>query len=97
MALVSGSTYLFRLTAYKDGTLWNLTGATVTLYIQPRGGTLLTKTATVTSAAGGIAEYQSAVGDIESGSFVDFCWEVSQSGIVQRSEIITRSVADTLS
>lgn len=83
--LTVSSTYLWKLTATKDGVAWNLTGATVTLLLRRPDGTTATKTATVVNAAGGVAEYTGLTTDLDvSGSWTR-TWRVVQSNIDVRS------------
>lgn len=57
--IVVGDTPDFILTAQKDGVVWNLTGATVTLTLYSPIGTVLGPyTATISNPTGGVAHYQ---------------------------------------
>lgn len=91
--LTPSSTWTFKLTATRDGVAWNLTGATVNFYLRKPDGTLLTKTATVTDAAGGIAEYTALTTDLDvSGSWTR-AWQVTSGATVLRSNPIPFVVA----
>lgn len=81
--LVSGNTYKFRLTASKDGVLWDITGATVKIGFKLPDGTTLVKTATITNAVGGVAEYTSLTTDIATPGIWALSWEVTQGAITQ--------------
>lgn len=67
--LVANSTYRFRLTARKDGAVWDLTDAAVYLILRRGFGepASVQKTATVESAAGGTAYYDCTVDDLDGG------------------------------
>ena len=83
--MVTGNTYLFRLTATKHGTVWDITGATVKLGLSTPAGVVSVKTATITNAAGGVAEYTSVAGDINTAGIWVRSWEITQGAIVQES------------
>src|SRR5688572_20014004 len=89
-AVVSNSTHVFRLVAKKDGAVWDLTDAVVLLYFRKYdpSSTLLTKTATVTSAAAGIAEFTCSTTDIILAGKWTRTWQITQGAVVQRSEPI---------
>lgn len=53
----------------QDETAYNLTSHTVTLFVlPPNGQQTIERTMTVTSAAGGLAEYQFAAGELVEGT-----------------------------
>jgi hypothetical protein len=62
--LKAGSTYRFKLTATKDGAVWDLTGATVTLLLRKPDATQETKSASLLVAASGTAYYDSLTTDL---------------------------------
>lgn len=77
--IVTRSTQRFFLYASKDGAVWNITGATVTLVLTDPLGVVTTKTATISDAANGVAYYETLVTDITlAGSWLRR-WRVVQS------------------
>lgn len=80
-----------------DNTAINLTGATVKLKWKDAGGTLQTKTMTITSAATGVAEYQFLAGELFAG-LMNFEVEITDSGgkIIRCLEIIAEKVRAAL-
>lgn len=83
--MVVGNTYIFRLTATKDGVIWDLTGASVKFGLVSSSGVLSTKTATITNAVGGIAEYVSVVSDLNAAGIWIRSWQIEQGALVQES------------
>lgn len=90
--LTVGSVYRFRLTAKKDGLVWNLTGATVQLLLRNPSGTTTTYSATVTDATAGVAEYTSAAANLDTAGGWRRSWKVTQSSIIQSSIPVQFSV-----
>lgn len=78
--------------------IWDLTNATVTLYLRkplpganatyPGGGTTIERAATVTSAAGGLASYDSDPEDLDVPGWWSRSWVIVEGGIVQETEPI---------
>jgi len=87
--VVVGNTYLFRLTATKDGTAWDITGATVKLGLSTPAGVVSVKTGTITNAVGGVAEYTSVAGDLSVAGVWAQSWEITQGAIVQESSPVS--------
>ena len=85
-ALTAGNTYKFTLTATKDGSVWDLTGASVALLLRKPDGTLVTKAATIDDAAAGTAHFTLAASDLDTPGVWTRSWEVTDSGIVLESE-----------
>lgn len=94
--MVVGNTYKFRLTATKDGIAWDLTGAAVKLNIVSSSGVLATKTATITNAVGGIAEYTSIAADLNAAGIWVRSWQIDQGTIVQESVPLSFAVTPGL-
>lgn len=68
----------------EDGTVVNLTGASVVFRMRPRGGALkVNAAATVVDAAGGVAEYAWAVNDTDTEGLFEAEWAVTISGSVE--------------
>ena len=63
-ALIVGSTYAWTLNAKKDGAVWDITGATVTMILRKDDGTESTKSATVTDGPAGVAVYTGLTTDL---------------------------------
>ena len=83
--LTEGATYAFTLTATKDGTAWDLTGATVTLTLHKPDGTSLSKSATVTDGPNGKAAYTSVAADLDQTGTWYRVWKVESGSVVQYS------------
>ena len=92
---VLGSTAIFRLTALKDGVVWDLSGATVTLLLRPPSGATAVKSATVTDAPGGVAQYTATTTDILTVGQWFFAWRVVQASIDITSERLILSVVQS--
>lgn len=59
MIIVAGSTYKWNATFLKDGAIYDLTGATITLSFLPPTGVAQLFSMTIVSAAAGTATYSS--------------------------------------
>ncbi len=95
--IVVGDTVDFTLNARKDGSTWNITGATVTLYLQKPDATVLSPfSATVSGGADGIAHYQVATTVLSVAGTWGLQWKVSLSGVVAWSKVITFTVYPAL-
>lgn len=91
-ALVTGSTYNWTLNAKKDGVIWSLSGATVTLLLRKPDGTSVTKSATVTDAAAGVAVYEGVTTDLDLIGGWRRTWRVVQGVIDIKCNSISFSV-----
>lgn len=76
----------FRARFTLDGATWDLTNATVTLYLQKPDGSLLTKTATVSDPTGGVAEYVTISGDLSVAGNWSATWKVADGVSPQLKE-----------
>ena len=94
-ALVLGSTYRMKLTASKDGSVWDLSSATVKLYLRKPDGTVLTKSATVSSPTAGVAHYDTLTTDLSVAGSWSRSWEVTDGSVVQESAPIFFVVIDS--
>ena len=86
---VTGNTYKFRLTATRNGVIWDLTGATVKIGLKSPSGAGTIKTAVIANATGGIVEYDSVVADLNAAGVWSRSWEITQSAIVQESNPVS--------
>lgn len=82
----TGDTVRLRLTATKDGAAWDLTGATVILRLVSPAGVASSKSATISSAASGVAHYDTLTTDLPSAGTWLAQWLISQSGLDLASE-----------
>ena len=80
--LTLGSQYKFLATLTKDGTTWNLTGATVVLYFKRPDGTVFSVPAAILNGPAGQAYYNSAVGDLNQVGGWTRSWGVTLGGVV---------------
>jgi hypothetical protein len=83
--IVEKGTYVFRLTASKDGVTWDLTGATVTLILRRRGSSAVILAAPLVSASAGTAAYTTLTTDLAPGAWY-LAWRVVQGAIDVTSE-----------
>ncbi len=95
MSLVKNKTYTFSLEATKDEVVWDITGATVTLLLRKPSGTVVTKSATITNGAGGLAEYTTLTTDLDVVSTWSRAWNIVLGSIDVRSEPISFNVIDS--
>ena len=79
--ITTGSTHTFRLIATKDDTTWDLTGATVTLYLTDPDGVETSYTASLTDEDNGIADYTVATSVLDQVGTWQRQWRVAQSGV----------------
>jgi len=91
--MIVGNTYRFKLTATKDGATWDITGATVKLFLRGPSGAVIEKTGNILSAAAGTAYYDSDAADIDTAGNWVRSWEITQGSIVQESDPIIFYVA----
>lgn len=82
----TGSTPSFRLVAKRDGEVWDITGATVMLYLTDPAGTEAEYSATLTTPTSGIADYQVATSVLNAVGTWYRQWQVTQSGVVMWSK-----------
>jgi hypothetical protein len=80
--LTVGSQYRFRATITKDGAVWNITGATVTLHLKNPSGTTSIKSASILSATNGQVYYDSAAADLDVAGQWKRSWKISLSGVI---------------
>lgn len=80
-----------------DGSVINLTGATVKIKWKTAAGATVTKTMTVINAAGGIAEYQFASGELYEG-WMNFEIEItdSSSKVIRNLSLLQEKVRGAL-
>lgn len=79
--ITAASTYRHKLTATKDGSTWDLTGATITLYFRDPDGTVTAKSASLLVAASGTAYYDSSTTDVVTEGRWHRAWRVVQGSI----------------
>jgi len=91
-AVTVASTHRFRLEARKDGVVWDITGAAVTLLLRKPDGTNSTKSATVTDGPAGIAEYVCSTADLDVHGGWRRSWRVVDGSVDIRSLAIPFSV-----
>lgn len=84
MAIV-GNTYRFKLTATKDGATWDITAATIKLFLKGPSGTVTTKTGAILVAGDGTCYYDSSASDLDAAGRWERSWEITQGGIIQES------------
>lgn len=91
-ALTQASTYRFKLTATKDGAVWDLTAATVTLLLRDPSGNAGTKSASLLVAADGTAYYDTLTTDLDELGVWSRAWRVVQGSVDVTSEPVFFSV-----
>lgn len=79
----TGSVYAFELEALKDGVVWDITGAAVSLWLTDPAGTEAEKTATVTDGPAGLAAYTTLETDFDRRGTWLRQWCVGVGGVVQ--------------
>ena len=85
--LVVGDTAIFGLAVKKNDLTWDISGATVELYLRdPSGNWSTAYSATVTSGADGEAQYSAATTVLDEAGTWFRQWKVSVSGIVKYSD-----------
>jgi len=84
MSLTVGSTYEFTLIANKDGVPWDLTGATLTLYLHDPNGVVSAKSASLGSSAN-VAVYDSLTSDLYVAGTWTRTWRVQHNGLDVKS------------
>lgn len=95
--IVVGSTIDFTVIAKKDGSVWDISGATVTLYLRKPDGTVLSPlTATVSNGPAGTAHYQTDNDDLDVAGDWARQWKIVKSGIELKTKIIPFTVDPAL-
>ena len=79
--ITKGSTHRFQLTATKDGAVWDLTGATVTLYLIDTLGVETNYRATLSNPTAGVAYYDATTAILSTSGQWSRAWKVVQSGV----------------
>ena len=103
--LTVGSTYRFKPdgdSILKDGAIWDLTGATVSIIFERTDvgdelldGTSFTRTATVSNAAAGEAYYDCLTTDLDVAGIWSRAWKVVQGSITITHEPVAFEVIDS--
>lgn len=93
--LIKASTYRFQLTAKKDGVVWPLSSATVTLIFKKPDATTVTKTATISDPDNGIAYYDATTSDLTPSGKWTRAWRVVDGAVDQKSAPIVFFVIDS--
>jgi hypothetical protein len=86
---VLAETKQFILNATKNGVVWNLTSATVSLLLEKPDGTTLTKSATITNPTGGVASYTTLTTDLNAVGKWWRSWSITD-GAVTLKDVGTR-------
>jgi uncharacterized protein YfaS (alpha-2-macroglobulin family) len=89
---VAGDTVDLTIHAKKDGVVWDITGATVTLYLISPGGTATAKSATVSDGPGGVAHYTTATTDLSEAGDWKVQWKVVAGAVTMWSDQIDLEV-----
>lgn len=92
--LTSGSTYTFKLKATKNGQIWDLTGAVVTLKLKKAGEVTTSYAATLLDALAGTAAYDTGVNDLSEGDW-EAAFRVQQGSIDVTSVSVEFSVIES--
>ena len=79
--LTLASTYRMKLVATKDGEVWDLTAATVTLLLRDPSGNATTKAASLLVAADGTAYYDTLTTDLDEVGVWSRAWRVVQGSV----------------
>lgn len=85
-----------KLTASKDSATWNISGATVTLYLEKPDGTTVTKAGSIDTSASGTAHVDLTTTDLDTAGSWRRSWKVSVSGVTLESSPINFSVDPNL-
>jgi hypothetical protein len=95
--IVVGNTHDFKLTAKKDGSVWDISGATITLYLRKPDGTVLSGfSASITNGPAGLAHYQVDNDDLDVAGDWARQWKVVKSGVELKTKIIPFTVDPSL-
>ena len=84
--IVMGGTYYWKLTATKDGAVWDLTGATITITFFTPSGTTKEYAAAILVAANGTAFYVNPTATFDAKGPWSVSWQVTQSGVIQETQ-----------
>jgi len=81
-----------------DKSVIDLTGATVMARWKDKAGTVVERTMTVTDAAGGVAEYQFAAGELEAGT-TGYEIEITdaQGGVIKNLSLLLVNIREKIS
>src|SRR5262249_1168643 len=83
---VIGTTIRFEHHASKDGLVWDLSAAVVTLTLKKPTGAVLTKAATVdTPGSAGICHYVTQTGDVDTPGTWTYSWLITDGAVVQET------------
>lgn len=91
-ALTVGSQYRFLDTLTKDKRLWDLTGATVTIYFKRPDGTTFSQSASLFSATVGQVNYDCSTSDLNQAGNWTRSWKVVLGGVTDYTEPVQFSV-----
>ncbi len=80
-ALVVGSQYNFLDVITRNGVIWDLTGATVTIYFKRPDATTFSFTGTLTTPTSGQVSYQCATTDLNQAGQWTRAWKVVLNGV----------------
>ncbi len=97
--VVVGSTYLWRTKFLRDGAIYDLTGATITISFQPPSGAVQTFSMSPSSPTEGIAEYTNTTALFTGTQDAQWnrSYKVTKSGIVLESQPIPFKVYRSVS
>ncbi len=85
--IVVGDDHDFGVAVEKDGVVWDITGASVKLYLRdPSGNWSTAYTATVSDGPGGLAHYQVDETVLDEVGYWIRQWEITKSGITLRTD-----------
>lgn len=80
-ALTVGSQYRFLATITKDGSVWDLTGATVRVHFKKPDGTTFSAAASIFNAAAGQVSYDCSTSDLSVAGNWTRCWQITLGGL----------------
>lgn len=81
-------TTLFELNALRNGVVWDITGATVTLKFKKPDGTVLSVAPIVTDGPNGVAQYNAPTSVLDARGDWIRQWTVTKSGVILSSRQI---------
>lgn len=91
-----GSTQRLQITARKDGAVWDLTSATITLFLRRPDGKETEYSATASSPTSGIARYDAAASVLnKTGNWIR-TWKIVDGSVTQYSEEIPFRIVRTV-
>lgn len=94
-SLTVGSQYRFRATLTKDGMVWDLTGATITLNFKKPDGSTSTRSASLLVASSGQVYYDSTVADLDQAGEWRRSWKVNLGGIISLTVPVRFTVVES--